>query len=48
VEKFDVPYYTSFDDMVADCDIDVVSICTRTASMPNMPLSPGGKKACGM
>jgi predicted dehydrogenase len=28
VEKFDVPYYTSFDDMVADCDIDVVSICT--------------------
>ncbi len=28
VEKFDVPYFTSFDDMVADCDIDVVSICS--------------------
>ena len=28
VEKFDVPYYTSIDDMFADCDIDVVSVCT--------------------
>jgi UDP-N-acetyl-2-amino-2-deoxyglucuronate dehydrogenase len=28
VEKFDVPYFTSFADMLADCDIDVVSVCT--------------------
>jgi predicted dehydrogenase len=26
--KFEVPYFTSFEDMVADCEIDVVSVCT--------------------
>jgi len=28
VEKFDVPYFTSVDDMFKDCEIDVVSVCS--------------------
>jgi UDP-N-acetyl-2-amino-2-deoxyglucuronate dehydrogenase len=28
VEKFNAPYFTSFDDMISSSDIDVVSICT--------------------
>ncbi len=28
VEKFDVPYFGSMEDMFADCEIDVVSVCT--------------------
>ncbi len=28
VAKFDVPYFSSVDDMLASCDVDVVSICT--------------------
>jgi len=28
VEKFNVPYFTSFDAMLASCDADVVSVCT--------------------
>ncbi len=28
VSKFEVPYFNSVDDMLASCDIDVVSVCT--------------------
>ncbi len=48
-ERFEVPYFSTVDDMLAACDIDIVSVCTPNGLHAEHALKvSGSQKACVM